>query len=81
MDGSYAVFDVSGSRFLCVSFFGDHDGFAVTEIEMRWHEETSFQNREISVGAVAPGTEALSSEGKTGPPGLCVVDTTNAEER
>ena len=73
VDGSYAVFDVSGGEIVLVSPFSAfmNKYFAVTDIEMRWHEETSFQIREISfffffrgllmrVNEQRPGNERLS---------------------
>ena len=56
--------------------------FAVTDIEMRWHEETSFQNRGVPVHyfSGARSADELDSEWKTRRR-LGAFDPTNAEER
>jgi hypothetical protein len=54
VDGSYAVFDVSGSEWLwlppfqCSRAVTPH--FLATDVDLRWHEETSFENRETPQG-------------------------------
>lgn len=68
-------------------FFGVHANkrrFVVTDVEMRWHEERTFQNREISerrCSVLLRGAlMGMNSNRKTGA-GLCDFDPTNAEER
>lgn len=55
--------------------------FVGADIEMRWHEEASFESREISKGTFSCGLLMISSSDRKAKLCLWAFDSTNAEKR